>query len=96
MKIFNKDELAKYDGKEGRPAYVAYLGKVYDFSDTHEAEHGDHYGHRVEFRSQERRAVSGYRGTGVSGKNHHACDCHCEEHRDGRGRRGNLGRTLFL
>jgi predicted heme/steroid binding protein len=45
MKVFDKEELAKYDGKEGRPAYVAYLGKVYDFSDTHEAEHGDHYGH---------------------------------------------------
>jgi len=45
MKVFNKEELAKYDGKDGRPAYVAYLGKVYDLSETHEAEHGDHYGH---------------------------------------------------
>ncbi len=45
MKVFNKEELGKYDGKEGRPAYVAYLGKVYDFSETKESEHGDHYGH---------------------------------------------------
>ncbi len=24
------EELAKYDGKEGRPAYIAYYGKIYD------------------------------------------------------------------
>ena len=30
QKIFTLDELAKYDGKEGRPAYVAYKGKVVD------------------------------------------------------------------
>jgi predicted heme/steroid binding protein len=27
---FTLDELGKFDGKEGRPAYVAYNGKVYD------------------------------------------------------------------
>ncbi|MFV2082717.1 MAG: cytochrome b5 domain-containing protein [bacterium] len=45
MKVFTKDELAKNDGKEGRPAYVAYMGKVYDMTGTLESEHGDHYGH---------------------------------------------------
>lgn len=32
MRAFTKDELARYDGREGRPAYVAYQGKVYDVS----------------------------------------------------------------
>jgi len=45
MKIFNREELAKCDGQEGRPAYIAYLGKVYDFSNIHEVEEGNHFGH---------------------------------------------------
>lgn len=27
-------ELRRYDGKEGRPAYVAFQGKVYDVSSS--------------------------------------------------------------
>ena len=45
MKTFTKEELAKYDGLEGRAPYVAYLGKVYDMTDMPEADHGDHFGH---------------------------------------------------
>ena len=45
MKSFTKEELAKFDGIDGKPAYVAYLGKVYDVSKMHEAEQGDHFGH---------------------------------------------------
>lgn len=32
MKEFTREELAFYDGKEGRSAYVGYEGKVYDVS----------------------------------------------------------------
>ena len=32
MKEYSKEELARYDGKNGNPAYVAYKGKVYDVS----------------------------------------------------------------
>ena len=32
MKEFNLEELRQFDGKENRPAYVAYNGKVYDVS----------------------------------------------------------------
>jgi len=32
MKRFSKEELARYNGKNGAPAYVAYKGKVYDVS----------------------------------------------------------------
>jgi len=32
MKIFSKEELARYNGKDGAPAYIAYEGKVYDVS----------------------------------------------------------------
>jgi predicted heme/steroid binding protein len=29
---FTEEDLAQYDGKNGKPAYVAYKGKVYDVS----------------------------------------------------------------
>jgi predicted heme/steroid binding protein len=32
MKSFTSAELARCDGKEGRPAYIAYEGKIYDVS----------------------------------------------------------------
>ena len=32
MKRFSKEELARYNGKNGAPAYIAYKGKVYDVS----------------------------------------------------------------
>ena len=34
MREFDIAELEKYDGKEGRPIYIAYQGKVYDVSDS--------------------------------------------------------------
>ncbi len=30
MREFSLKELAEFDGRDGRPAYVAYGGKVYD------------------------------------------------------------------
>ncbi|MFA5844735.1 MAG: cytochrome b5 domain-containing protein [Coriobacteriia bacterium] len=44
MKEFTAEELAGFDGKDGRPVYVAYKGVVYDLSDSTmwlEGEHGD-------------------------------------------------------
>jgi predicted heme/steroid binding protein/uncharacterized membrane protein len=34
MQEFDIAELGKYDGKEGRPIYIAYQGKVYDVSNS--------------------------------------------------------------
>jgi predicted heme/steroid binding protein len=34
LKEFTREELAKYNGKEGQPVYVAYDGKVYDVSES--------------------------------------------------------------
>ena len=34
MKEFKPEELQEFDGKEGKPAYVAHNGKVYDVSDS--------------------------------------------------------------
>ena len=34
MKEFDSDELAKYNGENGNPVYVAYDGKVYDISES--------------------------------------------------------------
>ena len=43
-KEFTFEELAKYDGKDGKPAYIAYNGKVYDVSDSPFWMGGDHLG----------------------------------------------------
>lgn len=44
MKEFTAEELARYDGKNGQPAYVAYQGVVYDVSESGMWGEGDHEG----------------------------------------------------
>jgi len=34
LKEFSREELSRFDGEEGRPAYIAYKGKVYDVSNS--------------------------------------------------------------
>ena len=43
MKSFTKEELARYNGKNGAPAYVAYKGKVYDVSSSFHWSDGKHH-----------------------------------------------------
>jgi len=43
-RIFTLDELKKYDGKDGRPAYVAVDGIVYDVSASPHWKNGQHKG----------------------------------------------------
>ncbi len=45
MRSFTLSELATFDGANGKPAYVAYNGKVYDVSDSHSWALGAHYQH---------------------------------------------------
>lgn len=40
---FTSEELAKYDGKNGEPAYVAVNGVVYDVSDVDKWANGEHF-----------------------------------------------------
>jgi predicted heme/steroid binding protein len=42
MKEFSKEELARYDGRNGLPAYVAYNGKVYDVTGSFLWKDGGH------------------------------------------------------
>ena len=42
---FTLDELRQFDGKNGRPAYVGYKGKVYDVTNSDQWIDGDHMGH---------------------------------------------------
>jgi len=42
MQEFTIEELARYDGKDGRRAYVAYETTVYDVSDSGMWVDGDH------------------------------------------------------
>ncbi|NLC32502.1 MAG: cytochrome B5 [Clostridiales bacterium] len=41
------EELAKFDGKDGRPAYVAVHDKIYDMSDSDSWYDGEHYGYEA-------------------------------------------------
>jgi predicted heme/steroid binding protein len=41
-KVFTADELAAFDGKDGRPAYVACAGKVYDVTGSAMWDNGEH------------------------------------------------------
>lgn len=47
MKEFTVEELAEYDGQDGRPAYVAYDGVVYDVTESAMWAEGDHEGLHV-------------------------------------------------
>jgi predicted heme/steroid binding protein len=42
MRVFRRDELAKYNGKNGAPAFIAYKGKVYDVSTSFLWKDGNH------------------------------------------------------
>ena len=42
--VFKTETLAYYDGKEGRPAYVAVDGIVYDLTNSDYWRNGSHYG----------------------------------------------------
>lgn len=46
-KQFTVNELSQYDGKNGKPAYVGYQGKVYDVSESDQWLQGDHMGHEA-------------------------------------------------
>jgi predicted heme/steroid binding protein len=43
MRRFSKEELARYDGSDGAPAYVACNGEVYDVSNSYHWRHGRHH-----------------------------------------------------
>ena len=41
---FTIEELKQYNGRDGRPGYIAYKGKVYDVTDSFLWIDGDHQG----------------------------------------------------
>ncbi len=43
-KQFTIEELKQYNGKNGKPAYIAYKGKVYDVTDDYLWADGEHQG----------------------------------------------------
>jgi predicted heme/steroid binding protein len=43
-KSFTLERLKEFDGKDGRPAYIAFKGKVYDVTDDFLWVAGDHQG----------------------------------------------------
>ena len=43
QRIFTTEQLQQFDGKEGRPVYLAYKGKVYDVSASDLWQGGSHW-----------------------------------------------------
>jgi predicted heme/steroid binding protein len=43
MRTFTRAELARCDGRDGGPAYIAVKGKVYDVSDSFHWRGGRHH-----------------------------------------------------
>lgn len=43
LRRFTREELAAYDGRQGRPAYIAYRGLVYDVSASYHWRGGNHW-----------------------------------------------------
>jgi predicted heme/steroid binding protein len=46
-KTFNEAQLAENNGKNGKPAYVAYRGTVYEVTESYQWLDGDHLGHEA-------------------------------------------------
>lgn len=44
LKQFTLEELKQYNGRNGKPAYIAYKGKVYDVTESFLWTDGDHQG----------------------------------------------------
>jgi predicted heme/steroid binding protein/uncharacterized membrane protein len=44
IRYFTKSELKKFDGRDGRPAYIAFQGKIYDVSNSMSWKNGIHRG----------------------------------------------------
>jgi predicted heme/steroid binding protein len=44
-KSYSTAELATFNGKDGKPAYVGYKGKVYDVTESYQWGDGEHLGH---------------------------------------------------
>jgi predicted heme/steroid binding protein len=44
LPVFTAEELAKFDGQNGNPAYIAVDGKVYDVTNVPQWKGGSHFG----------------------------------------------------
>jgi predicted heme/steroid binding protein len=44
IRTFTSEELEEYNGKNGKPAYIAYQGKIYDVSQSDLWRSGEHMG----------------------------------------------------
>ncbi len=65
MKEFTSEELSSFNGKEGKPVYIAFEGKVYDVSKSHFWSKGVHMGRHVSGRDLSSEIAAAPHGTEV-------------------------------
>ena len=46
-KTLTTTQIAEFNGKNGKPAYIAYKGEVYDVTQSSQWLDGDHLGHEA-------------------------------------------------
>lgn len=74
QKVFTKEELSKYNGQNGNPAYVAVDGTVYDVTNVPQWKGGKHNGYEAgkdltdEIKNKSPHGVSKLNGLPVVGK----------------------------
>jgi predicted heme/steroid binding protein len=68
MRIFTPEELARFDGKEGRPAYIAFMGMVYDVTSSFLWKNGEHQASHRAGTDLSRALARSPHGAGIIGK----------------------------
>ncbi|RPJ06842.1 MAG: cytochrome B5 [Spirochaetaceae bacterium] len=67
MKQFTIAELSEYDGKSGRPAYIGFMGKVYDVSMSLRWKNGNHMAQHNAGRDLSKEIAFAPHGAGIVG-----------------------------
>jgi predicted heme/steroid binding protein len=68
MQTFTREELSCYDGREGRPAYIAFMGMVYDVSESPLWKNGGHQEQHQAGTELSRELGRAPHGAGILGK----------------------------
>jgi predicted heme/steroid binding protein len=68
MHTFTREELSRCDGREGRPTYIAFMGMVYDVSESPLWKNGAHQAQHQAGTELSRQLGRAPHGAGILGK----------------------------